>query len=118
MTYNSRNTFSQITDGSSNTIIVSEVRGYRPESPNAIETSVDGRGMRWEISTGTDLPINALHGFGCGNCRWENPASFHSGGGIQVLMGDGSVQWVRVNIDATTFQKLWAIQDGSSVTVD
>jgi prepilin-type processing-associated H-X9-DG protein len=118
MTYNSRNTFTQITDGSSNTIIVSEVRGYRPESPNAMLTVVDGRGMRWEISTGTDLPINAIHGFGCGNCRWENPASFHSGGGIQVLMGDGSVQWVRENIDATTFQKLWAIQDGSAVSVD
>lgn len=116
MTYNSRNTLGQITDGSSNTLVAAEVRGYRPASPSQIQRPVDGRGMRWEISTGTNLPINAVHGFGCGNCRWENPASFHTGG-IHGLMGDDSVQFIRQNIDATIFRHLGAIADGRTVTI-
>lgn len=117
MTYNSKNTLAQLTDGTSNVIIVAEVRGFRPASPSQMQNPVDGRGMRWEISTGTDLPINGVHDFGCGNCRWENGASFHPGG-INVLMGDASVQFVRAQIDATVYRRLGAMGDGVPVSID
>jgi len=114
MTFNSKNTFASITDGSSNTIMNTEVRGYRPSSPTAIGTPVDGRGMRWEISSGTNLPINAIHGYGCGSCRWENASSFHPGG-VNVTMGDASVRFIPETVDATTFQRLGAMGDGNVV---
>jgi len=114
MYYNSKSTFASITDGSSNTIMVSEVRGYRPVAPTSISAVQEGRGMRWEISTGTDLPINAVHGYGCGNCRWENASSFHPGG-IQVTMGDASVRFMPETVDANTWRSLGAMADGAVV---
>lgn len=83
----------------------------------------DWRGMRWEISTSTMMPINGIQVNGgcttgqsgtCNNCRWENMASFHVGG-TQALLGDGSVRFLSENIDATTFLNLGAMGDGSVI---
>lgn len=105
--------FAEITDGQSNTLVVAEVRGYTPQSASQIQTIVDGRGMRWEISTGTHLPIN---GANCGGCRWENPASFHPAG-INALAGDASTHFIPQTIDATVFRQLGAMADGSNASI-
>lgn len=115
MFYNSSMRLTDVTDGTSNTIMVMEVRGYRPASPTDLLNVVDGRGMRWEIGTGTYLqPINGVHGYGCNNCRWENGASFHEGG-AHALMGDGSVHFLSEVIDSTTYTNLGGVSDGKNV---
>lgn len=115
--YNSANTDAAVTDGMSNTLLAMEVRGYRPASPTNIQRPVDGRGMRWEIQTGTHLPINAVHGFGCGNCRWENASSFHTGGAFGLLT-DGAVRFVNENINSTTYRELGNMSNGETATLD
>ena len=121
MYYNSDTSMASVLDGTSNTLAVGEVRGYRPRCRNRIAEIADWRGMRWEISTTTYLPINGIEADGsctpgmsgtCSGCRWENMASFHVGG-TQGLLGDGSVRFLSENIDATTFLNLGAMADGS-----
>jgi len=123
MYYNSGTGMRDITDGTSNVIAIGEVRGFSPRCKNAITDIVDWRGMRWEISTSTMLPINGIDARGdcaagqsgtCSGCRWENMASFHVGG-AQALLGDGSVRFISENIDATTFRNLGAIGDGAVI---
>ena len=123
MYYNSRTSMADITDGTSNVIAIGEVRGYQPRCKNAMTDIADWRGMRWEMSTSTMLPINAIEARTdcaagqagtCSGCRWENMASFHVGG-TQALLGDGSVRFISENIDATTFRNLGAIGDGAVI---
>jgi hypothetical protein len=121
--YNSNTGLRDITDGSTNQIMHGEVRGYQPACKNQMTTLQDWRGMRWEISTGTNMPINAIHVNGacaagtagtCGNCRWENMASFHTGG-TQAVLADGSTRFLSENIDTALFQRLGSISDGAVV---
>jgi prepilin-type N-terminal cleavage/methylation domain-containing protein len=123
MYYNSDTDMGDITDGTSNTLAIGEVRGYQPRCRNAMTDIVDWRGMRWEISTSTLLPINAIEARTdcaagqagtCSGCRWENMASFHVGG-TQALLADGAVRFLSENIDATTFRNLGAIGDGAVI---
>ena len=125
MFYNSNTSMKDITDGTSNTFAIGEVRGFRPRCLNAMTNTRDWRGMRWEISTGTNMPINGVHRGAasecavgqrgtCPNCRWENMASFHAGG-THVLLGDGSVRFVSENIDFRTFEDLGSIGDGAVI---
>lgn len=112
MYYNGNTMMRDVTDGTSNTLMLAEVRGYRPQSPTAMTNVVDGRGMRWEISTGTNLyPINGIDGYGCGGCRWEVMSSWHPGGAHAVLC-DGSVRFVSEQIHRDTFTRIGAISDG------
>ncbi|GAB5444454.1 MAG: DUF1559 domain-containing protein [Fuerstiella sp.] len=123
MYYNSDTQMRDITDGTTNTIAIGEVRGYRPRCVDQITNIRDWRGMRWEISTGTNMPINGIHRStadcpdgnhgSCPNCRWENMASFHVGG-TQVLLADGSARFVSENIDFGTFNSLGSIGDGAN----
>jgi type II secretory pathway pseudopilin PulG len=107
--YNSRQSTRDVTDGTSNTIAMMEVRGYKPQSAANILTVVDGRGMRWEVGTASHLwPINGV------NHRWENPSSFHVGG-IHIGMVDGSVRFLSENINRGTFDRLSAVADGQVV---
>lgn len=125
MYYNSSTSMKDITDGTTNTIAIGEVRGYAPRCRNQLTNIRDWRGMRWEISTGTNMPINGFHRYAgecgavenegtCGNCRWENMASFHVGG-TQVLLADGSTRFLSENIDFGTFNLLGSIGDGQVV---
>jgi len=121
--YNGNSNMASITDGTSNTIAIGEVRGYQPRCRNQIAEVADWRGMRWEISTSTMMPINGIQQNGgcttgtsgtCTNCRWENMASFHVGG-TQALLGDGSVRFLSENIDARTFLNLGSMGDGAII---
>ena len=118
MYHNSSVQEAHILDGTSNTLALMEVRGYQPASPTDIVSPVDGRGMRWEIGTGTYLkPINGVHGFGCGGCRWENAASFHTGG-AHGLLADGAVKFISENVDSNTYMHYGGIADGEVVQFD
>ena len=123
MYYNSNTSMRDIIDGTANTFAIGEVRGYRPRCLNEMTRIQDWRGMRWEISTGTNMPINGVHRTGgcaaavrgtCTNCRWENMASFHEGG-THVLLADGATRFVSENIDYPTFQDLGSFGDGATV---
>ena len=120
MFFNSRTKIGEITDGTSQTMIAAEVRGYRPRSVTEIGTfSADGgRGMRWEVGTSPMLqPINGVDGeagSNCPGCRWENMSSFHPGG-VGVVFSDGSTRFLTENIDATTFLRLGSMQEGQPV---
>ena len=121
--YNGSARIADVLDGTSNQIAIGEVRGYRPRCTDQITNIRDWRGMRWEISTGTNMPINGIHrstadcpngnAGTCTNCRWENMASFHTGG-TQVLLGDGSSQFASEKIDTATFRRLGSIADGAT----
>jgi prepilin-type processing-associated H-X9-DG protein len=83
----------EVTDGASNTILVAEAREAVP----------------W-TSPDSDLPFDpkapaSLHGAG----------SHHSGGGFQVLMADGSVQFVGDSIDPKTLRSLITCSGGEVV---
>ena len=78
MFYNSDTSMANVTDGTSNTIAIGEVRGYQPRCRNQMAEVADWRGMRWEISTSTMMPINGIQVNGgcttgqsgtCNNCR-------------------------------------------------
>jgi prepilin-type N-terminal cleavage/methylation domain-containing protein len=120
MYFNSKTNMSEITDGSSQTLLAAEVRGYRPRSiTEKVTFSADGgRGMRWEVGTSPLLrPINGIDGeagSNCPGCRWENMSSFHPGG-TSVVFGDGSTRYLSENIDATTFLRLGSMQEGQPV---
>jgi len=123
--YNGSARIADITDGTTNQIAVGEVRGYAPRCLNQMASLRDWRGMRWEVSTGTNMPINGVHRYAgecgdvvnegtCPNCRWENMASFHTGG-TQVLLADGSTRFASENIDTTLFRQLGSIGDGGVI---
>ncbi len=116
MYFNSNTQVRDITDGTSNVVIVGEVRGYRPRNPNAMTNVVDGRGMRWEISTGANLyPINGVHGFGCsGSCRWENMSSWHPGG-CHAALADGSVRFLNEQLNRDVFVRIASVADGDTL---
>lgn len=127
--YNSATGIRDINDGTTNQIMVGEVRGFRPTCRNQMTSIRDWRGMRWEISTGTNMPINGVHFDAgqtpgdcpnvadrgtCTNCRWENMASFHTGG-TQAVLADGSTRFLSENIDTALFRGLGSISDGAVI---
>ncbi|MFM8579121.1 MAG: DUF1559 domain-containing protein [Planctomycetaceae bacterium] len=118
--FNSKTKLSEITDGSSQTLIAGEVRGYRPRSVDDVVTfSADGgRGMRWEVGTSPLLrPINGIDGeagTNCPGCRWENMSSFHPAG-INVLFADGSGRFLSENVDSTAFLRIGSMAEGQPV---
>ncbi len=94
--YNRKTRIADITDGTSNTIMVAESNG---------NTGPWGQGGRATIRALTQQPyINGLDGIG---------GSFR--GGCNILMADGSVRFISENIDSTTMERLAAIADGNVV---
>jgi prepilin-type N-terminal cleavage/methylation domain-containing protein len=117
---NSRINFRDITDGSTNTIMVSECAG-RPkvyQNGKAIPGASNDQGITWADSEGpfsfdganADASLEGcLPANGCSypmNKRNNNePYSFHSGGG-NFLFAAGQVQFLSENIDFMTFAAL------------
>ncbi|MCA9088516.1 MAG: DUF1559 domain-containing protein [Planctomycetaceae bacterium] len=109
-----------ITDGTTNSVAV-------------VETTLDvddGETQSWACSSHVGQGINlaasrGINNFNCCSWRsppnattqvgrngeWGEPGSLHTGG-IQVLMGDGSVRFMSENIDSTTRTYLSRISDG------
>ena len=116
--------FSDITDGTSNTIAAGEVRG---------RCSDHAGNMRWWTShremIATTAPINypTCPGEGAGNAgsplncnswsNWHTSQGFKSNhkGGAQVVLCDGSVRFISENIDYLTYQKLGDRRDGQVI---
>lgn len=117
---NSRNRFADITDGSSQTIIIVECSGrptvYRVKTPHP-EIGND-QGITWADSEGPfsldgSNADGSLEGGGPEmgsiypmNRRNDNePYSFHPGG-AQFLFADGHIKFIAESIDIVTFSKL------------
>lgn len=130
---NSRVNIGHITDGTSNTIFMSEL--LTPPSSQDTGASADIRGF-WSDSFGASyshlLPPNSTLGDACmSNCtndptnrtpaqphnpawwgRWANGARSRHTGGVHVGMADGTVRFISDNINLTLWQSLASI-DGS-----
>jgi len=116
-----------ITDGSSNTICMGEVRGW---CSDALGYWPPGTGGGWADSESlwfsTTPPINfptcpgengnpTSGGTGCRNhANWNTGMGFKSQhvGGVHFLMSDGAVRFISQNINHTTYQMLGDRADG------
>ena len=113
--------FSDIIDGTSNTIFVGEVRA---ECSNHVRVGWS-HSNKWGIFT--QIPINfdscepdvatatSKGKSPCAaRCTWNSEVGFKSmhTGGAQFVFGDGSVQFLNQSIDMTTYQRLGAKGDG------
>ena len=131
---NSGNRIAEVGDGLSNTIAVTESAG-RPQiyqlgkpylTPPGLGTQINGGGWARPASDldfysstadGTAFPgpcaVNCTNGFvfsaypdaKFGTEGSSSPYSFHSGG-VNTLLGDGSVRFVRASVTAQTFAAL------------
>lgn len=116
-----------ITDGTSNTILMGEVRpvcsdalGYWP--PNTGGGWADSESLWFSTTAPINFPtcpgengVPATGGAGCNNhANWNTSMGFKSlhTGGAQFLMCDGSVRFISQNIDHNTYQMLGDRWDG------
>jgi prepilin-type N-terminal cleavage/methylation domain-containing protein len=95
----SQTRFAEMVDGTSNVIFFGETTAGFQQS------------YLW-ISVG---PITSTFGFGDGFERW---GSHHSGKLVMMSLADGSVRSVSQSIDATLFQKLTIMADGSVASLE
>ncbi|MDB5337451.1 MAG: hypothetical protein JWN70_3070 [Planctomycetaceae bacterium] len=116
-----------ITDGTSNTIMSSEI-ALIPDggaTPAGCSANIDTRGLMWNHVHMSSLiitlrppnsPVADVVGYGCQNapetpctCGLSNgvitPRSRHVGG-VHVGLADGSTRFVSSNVDTTVFQNL------------
>ncbi len=143
-TWKPRDTFARITDGTANTIIVGEkhVRNGELGKYSANNKELDGiytyttgsthRGCniarnigyplangpndkRYSINaTGPPTPYAAYSATGVGGYGF---GSWHSGGVVIFLKGDGAVESINNNVDAQTIRKYAHAQDGLTTDV-
>lgn len=142
--YNSQTNFAHVTDGTSNTMMVSEVGAWLK---NASGTRVDYRSVQYGFNMGTigndnnltALPnstdsrcfnttslrysINQIQPYDsacdpdgvCGNYGNNSPLRSDHPGGVNVLFVDGSVHFFPETIDLPTFGNLGVRNDGNVV---
>ncbi|QDT65224.1 DUF1559 domain-containing protein [Calycomorphotria hydatis] len=107
--------FRDVTDGLSNTIFVGE-RAWEIDNVlfYAANPFMTGNGERYWGGNNTWFslrePINNI--FGSSNGRIQSLASHHVGG-VQVLMGDGSVHFISENIDLDKTTESVSVYGGS-----
>ncbi|MEZ6143541.1 MAG: DUF1559 domain-containing protein [Zavarzinella sp.] len=141
--WNEYTTFASCTDGSSNTILVAEqsgkIRGttthngdirngyYTPwggctngSSRGVSSCGIGGCGDLWGTGlTANAYAINSNTAPAGANQTWMGNTilnSFHTGG-INVVLGDGSVRFVSNSIDFNTFQRACSRDDGVANTL-
>ena len=125
-----------ITDGTSNTIMSSEIILVADggATPAGCSSNNDTRGIMWNnVHMGTlivtlrppNSPVADVVGYGCQNssqtpctCNLSNvvvtPRSWHTGG-AQAGLADGSVRFISSNVDTTLFQALGTIGGGEVI---
>jgi prepilin-type N-terminal cleavage/methylation domain-containing protein len=116
-------TMRDLTDGSSNTVMLAETTltvyngttamwGYSNHTSAGIDLGDPNpiNGINAWVCCGWDTPANARPNLGHVN-HWGNPGSRHTGG-MHVTMGDGAVKFISENIDTTTRQKIAYVMDG------
>jgi prepilin-type processing-associated H-X9-DG protein len=126
---NSRTRMTDVTDGTSTTIMVVECGG-RPQvwwAGRVQPAAANDQGIGWADSEGPFSFDGAAADGSAENCptctstmnkRNNNePYSFHSGGG-NFLFGDGHVQFVRDSVDIRTFSALLTKSAGEVVGGD
>ena len=116
---NSKVGIRDMTDGTSNVIMVGE--RYTPTNPAQLTTTVMGDATWAGVSSAT-AEYNVL-----GEATWKVNLNFtsslprpqttgfgsmHTGGG-QFLMGDGAVRFLSENLDITTYRHLARVSDGN-----
>jgi len=115
--------FAHIQDGLSNTVAVVETTldikdgvtstwGYTKWVGSGVDFAMT-RGINDWLCCGWHTPPNANNASGSLG-TWGAPGSSHPGG-MQVLMGDGSVRFISENIDDTTRTNLAYISDGNVI---
>ena len=137
--YKSRIRIRDITDGTTNTIIVGEQSDWCVETatglnriaihswPHGMFMGSPGRGWRqFNVATlrhrpGYKQAEGGHNAFGCpttgvcGNAGVNNPIQSAHSGGVQVLLADGSVRFVSENLDMDTWLRLGTRDDGQVI---
>ena len=120
VTTNSPNTMVGITDGTSNTILLSESAGrpfyYVGGVANSTRTLNDGGWGHHENDYGLDGAVSKTNTSSPGNCvinchNDNETYSFHTGGAMHVFT-DGSVRFVKESISPQTYAALITAQGG------
>ncbi len=112
----------QITDGLSNTLFFGEVRPqYSEHARNGWSPSNNGSGycttlipMNYDTSK-ENSPDPCRQ-----SCNWNTEVGFKSAhvGGVNFLLGDGSVRFLGQNLDHNLYQALGAKQDGQVASLE
>ena len=119
---NASNTFAMITDGTSNTIFLSEIYGTCGTGDNLTAANTNTWGSLWADANEVWRPAYNLGASKAGTAVTTYPASpmpqdapnfevscnpltvqSNHGGGLNVCMGDGSVRFVSIGISPTTW---------------
>ncbi len=106
----------QISDGLSNTLFFGEVRPqYSEHARNGWSPSNNGNGycttlIPMNYDTSKENSPDPCHQ----SCNWNTEVGFKSAhvGGVNFLVGDGSVRFLGQNLDHNLYQALGAKQDG------
>ncbi len=145
MEINVKHRLADITDGSSNVMLVAEQSNkvkytatltweFSDGKTQGVGGQKGGWGGPGDMNTYSNTGSSAIPGispivygpngscgdsFGCGliYCASNNFASAHTGG-IHTLMGDGSVKFVSDNIDLLTFKRAGMRGDGNAISLD
>jgi prepilin-type processing-associated H-X9-DG protein len=105
--------FADITDGTSNTLAVGEVRdGHLGNNPNV--WSVGSR--HTHCLRTTENPINTAPGTGILYTTLNGAFSSRHTGGANFAFGDGSIRFLSDNIDITLYRRLSTIKGGEPVS--
>jgi prepilin-type N-terminal cleavage/methylation domain-containing protein/prepilin-type processing-associated H-X9-DG protein len=122
MFYNSHVKFTDITDGTTNTLLAGERYSFDP-TYSSNQLLEDTRGWAWcNYNSGQDnladtsYPINSKASTTGVNARRTNFGSGHQGGANFVLC-DGSVRFINNGIDIVTLQRISVPNDGNPVTI-
>ncbi len=115
-------TIADILDGTSNVIAMGEVN---IKCNAAMQFYPWWNGQQYYISTAAPLNFNTCPGKGVGNAgtgcngysNWATDSGFKSShpGGVLFVFADGSVHFLRENMDYTNYQRLGCRRDGAPV---
>ncbi len=116
---NSKIGFRDMTDGTSNIVVVGE--RYTPTNPtpltakvlgDAVWAGVGDSGSEYSALGETTWKVNANFTAGYPRPQTSGYGSMHTGG-AQFLMGDGAVKFLSENLDITTYRHLGRVGDGN-----